>query len=72
VSVQRAEIGGRRRDQPAIKPSISETFCVGGVLAQYEVTTVPRAKLGDRIGRLSDEDVVRLNRALLLFLGLTR
>jgi mRNA interferase MazF len=37
-----------------------------------KVTTVPRAKLGERIGRLSDEDVVRLNRALLLFLGLTR
>ena len=37
-----------------------------------KVTTVPSAKLGDRIGRLSDEDVVRLNRALLLFLGLAR
>lgn len=37
-----------------------------------KVATVPRAKPGDRIGRLSDEDVVRLNRALLLFLGLTR
>jgi hypothetical protein len=27
--LQRAEIGDRRRDQPAIKPSISETFCAG-------------------------------------------
>jgi hypothetical protein len=32
-----------------------------------KVTTVSRDKLGERIGRLSDEDVVRLNRALLLF-----
>jgi mRNA interferase MazF len=35
-----------------------------------KVTTVSREKLGQRIGRLSDEDLVRLNRALLLFLGL--
>jgi mRNA interferase MazF len=35
-----------------------------------KVTTVSRDKLGQRIGRLSDEDLVRLNRALLLFLGL--
>jgi mRNA interferase MazF len=35
-----------------------------------KVTTVSREKLGQRIGRLSDEDLVRLNRALVLFLGL--
>jgi mRNA interferase MazF len=35
-----------------------------------KVTTVPREKLGQRIGRLDDEDVVRLNRAVLVFLGL--
>jgi mRNA interferase MazF len=35
-----------------------------------KVTTVSRDKLGERIGRLSDEDLVRLGRALLLFLGL--
>jgi mRNA interferase MazF len=35
-----------------------------------KVTTVPRARLGDRIGRLGEEDVVRLNRALMVFLGL--
>jgi mRNA interferase MazF len=35
-----------------------------------KVTTVSRDKLGERIGRLSDEDLVRLNRALLIFLGL--
>ena len=34
------------------------------------ITTVPRAKLGDRIGRLGDEDTMRLNRAILIFLGL--
>ena len=35
-----------------------------------KVTTVPRAKLGARIGRLADPDILRLNRALALFLGL--
>jgi mRNA interferase MazF len=35
-----------------------------------KVTTVPKAKLGRRIGRLADDDVVRLNRALMIFLGL--
>ena len=35
-----------------------------------KVTTVPKAKLGRRIGRLSDEDVLRLNRALVVFLGI--
>lgn len=35
-----------------------------------KITTVPRAKLGERIGRLDDADVVRLNRAVVVFLGL--
>lgn len=35
-----------------------------------KVTTVPRSKLGQQVGRLSDEDIVRLGRALLVFLGL--
>jgi mRNA interferase MazF len=35
-----------------------------------KVTTVPKSKLGNRIGRLDDEDLLRLNRAMLVFLGL--
>ena len=35
-----------------------------------KLTTVPRAKLGQRVGRLSDEDMVRLSRAMVVFLGL--
>ena len=35
-----------------------------------KITTVPRSKLSARIGHLSSEDVVRLNRAILVFLGL--
>ncbi len=35
-----------------------------------EITTVPKSKVGRRIGRLDDEDILRLNRAVLVFLGL--
>jgi mRNA interferase MazF len=35
-----------------------------------KVTTIPRARLGGRIGRLNDGDMARVDRALLVFLGL--
>jgi mRNA interferase MazF len=35
-----------------------------------KITTMPRANLCDRLGRLSDADLVRLDRALIVFLGL--
>ncbi len=35
-----------------------------------KITTVPKDRLGERIGRLDDEDSVRMNRAVLVFLGL--
>jgi mRNA interferase MazF len=35
-----------------------------------KVTTVPKTKIGANMGRLADEDMVRLNRALLVFLGI--
>ena len=35
-----------------------------------KITTVPKSKIGARIGRLDDEDMLRLNRAMLVFLGL--
>ncbi len=34
-----------------------------------KITTVPRTRLGQRIGRISDEDMVRLGRAILVFFG---
>lgn len=34
------------------------------------ITTVPKSKVGACIGRLDDEDVLRLNQAMLVFLGL--
>ena len=35
-----------------------------------KVTTMPRVNLRDHLGRLADADFVRLDRALLVFLGL--
>lgn len=35
-----------------------------------KITTVPKSKVGERIGRLDDEDIVRLNQAMLVFLGM--
>ncbi|MHB8466911.1 MAG: type II toxin-antitoxin system PemK/MazF family toxin [Acidimicrobiales bacterium] len=35
-----------------------------------KITTVPRSKLGEQVGRLADEDMVRLGRAIVVFLGL--
>ncbi len=35
-----------------------------------KLTTVARARIGAQIGRLDDQDLVRLNRAVLVFLGL--
>ena len=35
-----------------------------------QIATVSKKKLESRVGRLSDEDIVRVNRAVVVFLGL--
>ena len=35
-----------------------------------KITTVPRGKIGERIGELGGEDIARLDRAMAMFLGL--
>jgi mRNA interferase MazF len=35
-----------------------------------KITTVPKSKAGAKVGRLDDEDILRLNRAVVVFLGL--
>jgi mRNA interferase MazF len=35
-----------------------------------KITTVSKAKLGAQVGRLEDEDMVRLNQAMTVFLGM--
>jgi mRNA interferase MazF len=35
-----------------------------------KISTVPRSRLGSRVGELADRDMARLNQAALVFLGL--
>ncbi|HVY16013.1 MAG TPA: type II toxin-antitoxin system PemK/MazF family toxin [Rhodopila sp.] len=35
-----------------------------------KITTVPKSKIGVHVGRLDNEDILRLNQAILVFLGL--
>ena len=35
-----------------------------------KITTVPKSHLGQHVGHLSDDDLIRLNRAVVVFLGL--
>ncbi len=35
-----------------------------------KITTVQKSKIGKRIGQLSPEDIIRLNQAVVVFLGL--
>lgn len=53
-----------------VAPTDSNGLRVASRIMVDKVTTVPKGKLGARIGRLDDEDIVRFNRALLVFLGL--
>jgi mRNA interferase MazF len=54
----------------SVEPSEQNRLRAPCRLMVDKVTTVPRAKVGSRVGRLDDEDLVRLNRALVVFLGL--
>jgi mRNA interferase MazF len=54
----------------AVEPSDRNGLRQASQLMVDKLTTVPRSKLGRRIGRLADEDVLRLNQAILVFLGL--
>jgi mRNA interferase MazF len=35
-----------------------------------KITTVPKSRVGYRIGRLANEDILRMNRAAMVFLGI--
>jgi mRNA interferase MazF len=54
----------------AIEPSAANGLRTRSRLMVDKITTIPKARLGRRVGRLSGEDVLRLNRAILIFLGL--
>jgi mRNA interferase MazF len=53
-----------------VQPSDATRLAQSSQLMIDKVTTVPRTNLTHRVGRLSDSDVVALDRALVVFLGL--
>lgn len=53
-----------------IVPSADNGLDQPSQLMVDKVTTVPRSSLGDRLGRLRDDELVALNRSLIVFLGL--
>jgi mRNA interferase MazF len=54
----------------AVQPDAANGLKTERRLMVDKVTTVPKAKMGVCIGRLSDEDILRLNRAVVVFLGI--
>lgn len=53
-----------------IEPSATNGLREPCSLMVDKITTMPRAKLGELVGRLGDEEMVRLSRAMLVFFGL--
>src|SRR3990172_1138288 len=53
-----------------IEPSERNGLRTESRLMADKISTVPKVRIGKRIGRLDDEDVIRLNRAVVVFLGL--
>ncbi len=53
-----------------IEPSEKNGLRAKSRLMVDKLTTVSKERLGARVGRLDDEDMVRLNRAILVFLGM--
>ena len=54
----------------AVTPTESNGLRAPSHLMADKISTMPRERLGRRIGRLDDETMLRLNRAMLVFLGL--
>lgn len=56
----------RLRVQPDVANGLDRTSS----LMVDKLTTVPKTSLGEQIGRLGDGDIARLDRAIVVFLGL--
>jgi mRNA interferase MazF len=65
---------GDKTDAPLfrlpVEPNARNGLRMSCRLMVDKITTVPKSKVGSRIGRLDDEDMLRLNQAILVFLGL--
>jgi len=61
-------------DTPLIRISVESNERTGlrqpSLMMVDKITTVPKSRVGMRIGRVDDQDMVRLGRAIIVFLGL--
>jgi mRNA interferase MazF len=61
-------------DVPTVRPVVAASNVNGLVVTSRlmvdKITTVPRARLARRIGKLSSDEVTAMNRAITVFLGL--
>ena len=55
-----------------VEPSPENGLRAASQLMVDKIITVPKSCLGQCIGRLADDDLLRLNSSLLVFLGLAR
>jgi mRNA interferase MazF len=53
-----------------LRPDLGTSLTAPSWIMVDKIVTVPRAKIGRRVGSLSPGDVIRLNRALAVFLGI--
>ncbi|TMJ20160.1 MAG: type II toxin-antitoxin system PemK/MazF family toxin [Alphaproteobacteria bacterium] len=58
--------------RPPIEPDASNGLRHPSWAMADKITTLPRGKLRERLGRLSPADMGQLNRAMMVFLGLAR
>ena len=54
----------------SVEPSEGNGLTRASRLMVDKLTTVTRERLGYQVGRLDDQDMVRMNRAILVFLGM--
>ena len=54
----------------AVEPTKQNGLNAASQVMVDKITTVARSKLQKRVGKLAEEDMIRLNRAALVFLGL--
>lgn len=54
----------------AVQPSLENGLDNASRIMVEKISTMPKTKLGKRIGRLADQDMTRLGRTIAVFLGL--
>lgn len=54
----------------AVEPTTATGIEQPSKIMVDKITTMPRANVHERVGRLADSDLIRFDRALLVFLGL--